>query len=624
MITQTDSLDHKNFIYGFAIEGNCTLPRRLSIATEHFAGCSDSCPSGESYLSLYRFNNKFADHLNKTGSVRRYTGPTWASWIWFDIDRNGEPQLALDDARLLVRALIELGSNADDLLIFFSGQKGFHVGVSTALFSPLPAIDFPTTTKMFCKSIASQASIIVDLSIYHRLHSLRKPNSRHPQSNLFKRHLSYNELMKLSANDILKLANKPIKFDIPSPSNKSVKLAALWGKAVISCQQKAPINISKPSNASTIIEGERNATLTSLGGSMRRIGLGTNELAAALLQINKERCKPPLDEQEVQSIAKSMGQYQPNQLATTMATDHNDLSHAVNNDTAIAKTNYTTASTMMELWKQRLFSGEKPVSLTDDTVLAGIPVGPGLVTLLGGKPGLGKTALVMQIALDAIRANEQLTAVVISVEMTHEVLLDRQLSRLSGVPLTDITNRQVDNHMDRIETGINVLEAISERLIFVDEPFGVENIVKTLKGFDHAERPVLLVVDYLQRIRPHGKHNDTRAAINSIMGALRSIATSGISIVCVAALSRSQDDRGRSSYDAKYLSLSSFRESGEIEYGADSAYILNPGEDTPQAMTLKCVKNRHGEMRDIAIDFQPSVQSFTQLPTANINAEGGE
>jgi hypothetical protein len=65
--------------------------------------------------------------------------------------------------------------------------------------------------------------------------------------------------------------------------------------------------------------GERNSTLASLAGSMRRRGMGEAEIAAALQVANRERCQPPLGEQEIEKIAASVGRYEPATGTTTDA-----------------------------------------------------------------------------------------------------------------------------------------------------------------------------------------------------------------------------------------------------------------------------------------------------------------
>jgi hypothetical protein len=56
---------------------------------------------------------------------------------------------------------------------------------------------------------------------------------------------------------------------------------------------------------------QRNSTLASLAGTMRRRGFSENAIAAALTVENRDRCKPPLTENEVHRIAHSIARYKP-------------------------------------------------------------------------------------------------------------------------------------------------------------------------------------------------------------------------------------------------------------------------------------------------------------------------
>lgn len=59
-----------------------------------------------------------------------------------------------------------------------------------------------------------------------------------------------------------------------------------------------------------IPEGQRNATLASIAGSMRHHGMIESEILVALLSVNERRCRPPLPEQEVARIATSICRYE--------------------------------------------------------------------------------------------------------------------------------------------------------------------------------------------------------------------------------------------------------------------------------------------------------------------------
>jgi hypothetical protein len=68
-----------------------------------------------------------------------------------------------------------------------------------------------------------------------------------------------------------------------------------------------------------IIDTNRNIALTRIGGSLRRIGLDDDELLAALIAIDQNRCKPPMGKQEVSVIARSLGKYPPSKAERAVA-----------------------------------------------------------------------------------------------------------------------------------------------------------------------------------------------------------------------------------------------------------------------------------------------------------------
>lgn len=71
-----------------------------------------------------------------------------------------------------------------------------------------------------------------------------------------------------------------------------------------------------------IPEGQRDSTLTSLAGTMRRVGMGQTEITAALHAANRERCNPPLPDKDIERIAWSVSRYPPDQIAVAVAESH--------------------------------------------------------------------------------------------------------------------------------------------------------------------------------------------------------------------------------------------------------------------------------------------------------------
>jgi len=63
--------------------------------------------------------------------------------------------------------------------------------------------------------------------------------------------------------------------------------------------------------ADRIAQTHRNTDLTSLAGSMRRRGMAAEEIYAALAEVNRRRCDPPLAQDDIRKIAESVSRYQP-------------------------------------------------------------------------------------------------------------------------------------------------------------------------------------------------------------------------------------------------------------------------------------------------------------------------
>ena len=259
-------------------------------------------------------------------------------------------------------------------------------------------------------------------------------------------------------------------------------------------------------------------------------------------------------------------------------------------------------------WKLDLLSGKAPVrwELADeDSPLNAIKAEPCTATVLGGGPGSGKTAAMMQLMVDGLRLSDDLRVLVANVEMSPVVLLNRQLARLSGIDLTTIQDRKfTPEHMERLHAGFSELESIVGRLGFVKGPFTLENVARAA---DELE-PQILVLDYLQRFTCSASE-DRRGGLDQSMSLIRKFADSGSAVFIVSALARQKNAAGRSGYEPETLTMAAFRDSSEIEFGVDNAYILAAGKE-PHERTLKHLKARNGECRDIALEFDGAVQRF--------------
>ena len=90
---------------------------------------------------------------------------------------------------------------------------------------------------------------------------------------------------------------------------------------------KQPSNAPVLSVEGSITEGQRDSTLASLAGSMRRRGMSQESILAALATENRSRCSPPLPDKDVARIASSVSRYTPEPSSTTE--DPPDIEQAI-------------------------------------------------------------------------------------------------------------------------------------------------------------------------------------------------------------------------------------------------------------------------------------------------------
>ena len=222
---------------GFRIVGACRNERRLIAWTRAFQAYADCTPDAavdsEGYLSAFTFGQEFREHFEATGSTRGYRGPCGSSWLWLDIDREGDLEAATGDTRRLCGVIADrFQIEGDKLLIFFSGAKGYHIGLPASLCGATPSVMFHKYARRFMEDLAAFAKVEIDVGIYDRVRAFRAPNSRHAKTGLHKRRLEFDELMYVSPAGILERAAQPEPFEILAPPTKCDTAQADWQNAV--------------------------------------------------------------------------------------------------------------------------------------------------------------------------------------------------------------------------------------------------------------------------------------------------------------------------------------------------------------------------------------------------------
>ena len=303
MTTATD------FRFGFRVLDGRDKPRRLTDAGAAWAAHAARDPRcelhRECYLSAFQFDSRFGDFLTATGSTKDYAGPCWSPWLWWDIDRDGDDAGAIDAARRLCMAIIDAaGVNDADVLAFYSGRKGYHLGAPTALWMPTPGPDYHRIARRFAELIAERAGVTIDSGVYAIVQLFRAPNSRHPRTGLHKRRITVDELMHLTPDAIAQLARQPEPFDTPTPDYHSEAAAQLWTEATRHVRDAAAVLAARKAanagpgrlNRATLdyirdgaAQGDRHRLLYSAAANLAELG-APHALCVGLLETSALDC----------------------------------------------------------------------------------------------------------------------------------------------------------------------------------------------------------------------------------------------------------------------------------------------------------------------------------------------
>lgn len=166
----------------------------------------------EFYISLFPFDKTILDYVKIHKSITGHKGKHFCNYIVFDIDRDNDLEVARKDALALVSHLqSEYGLSPDDVWIWFSGSKGFHIAIINKTIGELnPDEAMGEAIKRAATELAGPVKI--DTIIYENHRLIRVENSRHAKSGLYKVQLSHEELIINSIDDIKEIAKAPRTF----------------------------------------------------------------------------------------------------------------------------------------------------------------------------------------------------------------------------------------------------------------------------------------------------------------------------------------------------------------------------------------------------------------------------
>lgn len=274
---------------------------------------------------------------------------------------------------------------------------------------------------------------------------------------------------------------------------------------------------------------------------------------------------------------------------------------------------------------QRVFAGLETMSGQSASVPCGIMeldemMGGGFragqLIIVGGRPGMGKTALAMQFALHAAR--EGYPTGVFSLEMSRHELAVRLLCSASGVDSRALERGRINNQqLERLKAAERDMRSIP---LFIDETAAITPselsaraaIMKRTKGVR------LVVVDYLGLMKLGRKTESLRVEVTILSAALKAIAkTVGVAMLVVAQLNRESAKSG-----GRKPTMTDLRESGSIEQDADAilfvhrdSYYADKGtaEAKDPAAKIIVAKQRAGDTGEVDVFFDRARTRFVAM-----------
>ena len=235
--------------------------------------------------------------------------------------------------------------------------------------------------------------------------------------------------------------------------------------------------------------------------------------------------------------------------------------------------------------------------------------------LIAARPGMGKTAIALNICLNVAKTYEK-TVAFFSLEMSREQLVTRLLSTESFVENQKLTT----GHLDEEDWGkLSIASsALSQTDIRVDDnpAITVAEINAKCRRLDNLG---LVLIDYLQLMTSAGgkgySGENRQQAVSDISRMLKIMAKElQVPVLCLSQLSRANEKR-----DDKRPMLSDLRESGAIEQDADIVLFLYRddyyNEDSEKHNIAECIvaKNRHGETGKVELRWMPEYTTFGTL-----------
>ena len=235
-----------------------------------------------------------------------------------------------------------------------------------------------------------------------------------------------------------------------------------------------------------------------------------------------------------------------------------------------------------------------------DDMLGGLEGGDMIV--IGARPAVGKSAFVTQIATYFAKQGKRVGHY--NLEMQEKQMYERFIVAESGIGLTRLRRavKFLGDEKERFERANKALESRENIVIST----GSKTVGEIRSESRHMNFDVL-IVDYLQLVRPNKSSGNRFVDVGEISKSLKNIAMEfNIPVIALSQLNRSSEAR-----ENKEPTMSEFREAGDIEQDASVVILMwNLSQEDPKKKGCKIEKNRQGVVGKVVLDFDGDHMRF--------------
>jgi replicative DNA helicase len=267
---------------------------------------------------------------------------------------------------------------------------------------------------------------------------------------------------------------------------------------------------------------------------------------------------------------------------------------------------------------KRLVTGVPSGYLDLDTLTSGFQ--PSEFVVVAGRPSMGKTAFMLNVA-QHVAVEEKQPVAVFSLEMSKESLVHRMLASEARVDSNRLrTGFLRESEWPRLTTAAGRL---GDADFYIDDTAGTTALEIRAKArrlmVETKNRLALVVIDYMQLIRGHGRVENRQQEVSGISRSLKALAKElRIPVVALSQLKRPTDVKE----GMRRPVLSDLRESGSIEQDADVVIFINrpeiyaPSPENEGLAEIIVGKQRNGPIGTVKLFFHKAHTRFENLARA--------